>query len=69
MNNIILTDPCTGYVQILYHHHQARNQSGAIGQLPPPKFSQTYVFVRCSNKLHHFARKYQLVAALIITST
>jgi len=30
-------------------------RGGAIGQLPSPKFSQTYVFVRRSNKLHHFA--------------
>jgi len=46
---------------------QAYNQRGAIGKLPPLKFSQTYVFVRYSSKLHHFAptpRKYQLVAAL-----
>jgi len=28
---------------------------GAIGQLPPPKFKNTYVFVRYSNRLHHFA--------------
>ena len=43
-------------------------KGGSIGQLPPPKFSQTYAFVRCSNKLHHFAppRKYQLVAALLM---
>ena len=44
---------------------QARNQRGLIGQLPPPKFLQTYVFVWCSNKLLHFAapapRKYQFV--------
>jgi len=24
-------------------------------EIDPPKFSQTYVFVRYSNKLHHFA--------------
>ena len=29
-------------------------REGAIGQMPP-KFSQTYVFVRYKNKLHHFA--------------
>jgi len=34
---------------------QTRNQRRVIGQLSPPKFSQTYVFVWCSNKLHHFA--------------
>jgi len=34
---------------------QARNQRGEIGQVPPQKFSQRYVFVRYSNKLHHFA--------------
>ena len=43
---------------------------GAIGQLPLPKFSQTYVFVRRSNKLHHIAspRKYQLVAILTVAT-
>jgi len=34
---------------------QARNQRGAIGQLLLPKFSQTYAFVWCSNKLHYFS--------------
>jgi len=29
-------------------------RGGAIGQIPPTKFSQTYVYVRYSNKLHHF---------------
>jgi len=33
---------------------QARNQRGKIGQLPHTKFSQKYIFVRCSNKLYHF---------------
>ena len=49
---------------------QARNHRGAIGQLPLPKFSQTYVFVRRSNKLHHIAspRKYQLVAILTVAT-
>jgi len=50
----------------MHDAQQARNQRVAIGQLPPPKFSQTYVFVGCSTKLHHFAPpKYQLVAALM----
>jgi len=44
-------------------------RGGAVGQLPPLKFSQAYVFVRDSNKLHHFAppqKKYQLVAAMML---
>jgi len=51
----------------LFPGRQARNQRGAIGQLPSPKFSQTYVFFRYSNNLHYFAppKKYQLVAALL----
>jgi len=28
---------------------------GGNRAIAPPRFSQTYVFVRCSNKLHHFA--------------
>jgi len=30
-------------------------ERGQSGNCLPPKFSQTYVFVWCSNKLHHFA--------------
>jgi len=33
---------------------QARNQRGSNRAIAPPKFSQTYVFVRCSKKSHHF---------------
>ena len=34
--------------------NQARNQRGQSDNCPSPKFSQMYVFVRYSNKLHHF---------------
>jgi len=51
-----------GYTHTKVTQRQAHNQRGAIA---PPKFSQTYVFVTCSKKLHHFPpQKYQLVVAL-----
>jgi len=34
---------------------QGRNQKGGNRSIAPQKFSQTYVFVRYSNKLPHFA--------------
>jgi len=45
-------------------HWQARNQKGATGQLPHPKFSKTYLLVWRNNKLQSFCLpwKYQLVA-------
>jgi len=36
---------------------QARNQRGGQSGNFPPKFSQTYVFVKCCNKLNHFPPK------------
>jgi len=35
--------------------HRPATTGGQSGNCPPPKFSRTYVFVRWSNKLHHFA--------------
>jgi len=48
--------------QILSDIFQSRSatRGGQSGNCPPTKISQTHVFVRCSNKLHHFPpRKYQ----------
>jgi len=36
------------------HHSPGPQPEGGNRAIAPPKFSQTYVFVRCSNKLHHF---------------
>jgi len=57
-------------VDLLCAWHMFRLINFFVSQIKPAtrgifKFSQTYVFVRCSNKLHHFPPlKYQLVAAL-----
>ena len=58
----ILQNKFYSYCYILPGPQPEGEQSGNCF---PPKFSQTYVFVRYSNKLHHFApRKYQLVVFL-----
>jgi len=41
------------HTTIIFTIGQARNQRGGNPAIAPPKFSQTYVFVRCCNKLHH----------------
>jgi len=40
--------------QILTGFRSLESRLATRGGVDPPKFSQTYVFVRCSNKLHHF---------------